>query len=60
MCIRDRETVASSKSNLRFKPNLKDLKEADDSEEEEGLSDEDMSGEEGSESELEDDMNEKQ
>ena len=51
------ETVAASKSNLRFKPNLKDLKEADDSEEEEGLSDEDMSGEEGSESELEDDMN---
>ena len=51
------ETVAASKSNLRFKPNLKDLKEVDDSEEEDGLSDEEVSGGEGSESELEDDMN---
>ena len=51
------ETVAASKSNRRCKPNLKDLKEVDDSEDEDGLSDEEVSGGEGSESELEDDMN---
>ena len=52
------ETVATSKSNLRFKPNLNDLKEVDDSEGDEDQSgDEDMVENEGSESELEDDMN---
>ena len=54
------ETVATSKSNLRFKPNLNDLKEVDDSEGDEDQSgDGDMMENEGSESELEDDINEK-
>ena len=55
------ETVAASKSNLRFKPNLKDLKEVDDSEDDEEQSgDDNMEIGDGSESELEDDMNGKQ
>ena len=55
------ETMAASKSNLRFKPNLKDLKEVDDSEDDEEQSgDENMEIGDASESELEDDMNGKQ